>query len=318
MPDWNSSVKKRFPANCFPIDWRGSDFRRGSRALRHRTGRRTAQDPFAGNGTRRAVPALHRAGSRRSAHSSGHDIAGRPRRISCPGADTRRRAGRAQRCIRLWRVGLRDCHLEPRVHRSRRGIGPEDSESSTSARLSADTPMPRALQDVIAGCLEKDRAQRRQRVRNAVIELKLAGRSLPRTGEAPRRLPERRAPAPDPAAGGTAPAAQRPAPRVLVARPNVAPYAAQGIATIYGLIFRRRVWVIGGVLLLAAALLAVVLFRQRKPSPAVLKFVRQPTGKYQLSRSRRCTPPYSRVRQARRLHSGRRTASRLHSLAASI
>jgi Tol biopolymer transport system component len=53
----------------------------------------------------------------------------------------------------------------------------------------------------------------------------------------------------------------------------VAPYAAQGS----GLSFWRRIWAIGGVLLLAAVLVAAVLFLQRKQAPAVVKFdVRQP------------------------------------------
>ncbi len=36
-----------------------------------------------------------------------------------------------------------------------------------------------AMEGVIAGCLEKDPAKRRQRIQNAVIELRLAGKSLP-------------------------------------------------------------------------------------------------------------------------------------------
>lgn len=40
-------------------------------------------------------------------------------------------------------------------------------------------PLDTALEGVIAGCLEKDPARRRQRIQNAVIELKLAGRSMP-------------------------------------------------------------------------------------------------------------------------------------------
>ena len=149
--------------------------------------------------------------------------------------------------------------------------------SEAPAPLPADSAVSLAMEDAIAGCLEKDRSQRRQRVQNAVIELKLAGRSLTRSGEAPGRLPERGAPAPAAAASGTAPAALRPAPRITVARPSVAPYAAQGRETIYGLSFRRRTWVIGGAILMVATLVAVVLFLGRKPAPAVLKFaVTQP------------------------------------------
>src|ERR1035441_10116792 len=214
------------------------------------------------------------------------------------------------------------------------------------APLPADSAVSLAMEDVIAGCLEKDRSQRRQRVQNAVIELKLAGRSLTRSGEAPGRLPERGAPAPAAAASGTAPAALRPAPRITVARPSVAPYAAQGRETIYGLSFTRRTWAIGGAILVVATLAAVVLFLGRKPAPAVLKFAVtkpentsypgmpsvSPDGRY--LRFSAVGPEGKRmlwlrpldalhatvtwVRKARRLHSGRRTASRLRSLAVSI
>jgi Tol biopolymer transport system component len=146
--------------------------------------------------------------------------------------------------------------------------------SQTPAPLPADSAS-QAMQDVIAGCLEKNPSHRRQRVQNAVIELKLAGRSLPRTREAPRRIPMR--PVPTPAAIGPAPAAQRPTPKITAARPSVAPYAAQGSGTVYGFSFRRRVWVIGGGLLLAATSVAAVLLLQQKPAPPVLKFaVNQP------------------------------------------
>jgi serine/threonine protein kinase len=44
-------------------------------------------------------------------------------------------------------------------------------------------PALAAMEGVIAGCMEKDPARRRQRVQNAVIELKLAGRALVRPGK---------------------------------------------------------------------------------------------------------------------------------------
>jgi Tol biopolymer transport system component len=55
------------------------------------------------------------------------------------------------------------------------------------ATLLGKSPIHAAMEGVIAGCMEKDPAQRRQRVQNAVTELKLAGRSLPRLVETPRQ-----------------------------------------------------------------------------------------------------------------------------------
>ena len=48
------------------------------------------------------------------------------------------------------------------------------------ATLLSKSPIHAAMEGVIASCLEKDPARRRQRVQNAVVELKLAGRSLTR------------------------------------------------------------------------------------------------------------------------------------------
>src|ERR1039458_10580787 len=44
------------------------------------------------------------------------------------------------------------------------------------------------MEGVVAGCLEKDPARRRQRIQNAVIELKLAGYTLARMSGQPARL----------------------------------------------------------------------------------------------------------------------------------
>ncbi|MGA3017239.1 MAG: hypothetical protein ABSF62_08980, partial [Bryobacteraceae bacterium] len=52
-----------------------------------------------------------------------------------------------------------------------------------AAPLMAKSPVLAAMEGVIAGCLEKDPARRRQRIQNAVIELKLAGRTMARSGE---------------------------------------------------------------------------------------------------------------------------------------
>ncbi|MGD0773356.1 MAG: hypothetical protein ABSC05_11100 [Candidatus Solibacter sp.] len=152
------------------------------------------------------------------------------------------------------------------------------------APLLAKSAIAAALEGVIAGCLEKEPAERRQRVQNAVIELKLAGRSLPRAALAGRRLAVRpmpapaTAPAPPAAVWAAAPEAQRPAAAIASAGPGAAPYWAQGAKAMAGLSRRRRVWAIGaGILALAATSLAAVLLLHQKPAAAVLKFsVTQP------------------------------------------
>jgi Tol biopolymer transport system component len=68
------------------------------------------------------------------------------------------------------------------------------------ATLLGKSPIHAAMEGVIAGCIEKDPGRRRQRVQNAVIELKLAGRSLSRLAELqPRAAKESSLP---PAAAG--------------------------------------------------------------------------------------------------------------------
>ena len=52
------------------------------------------------------------------------------------------------------------------------------------ATLIGKSPIHAAMEGVVAACIEKDPLRRRQRVQNAVIELKLAGRSLARLSEA--------------------------------------------------------------------------------------------------------------------------------------
>jgi Tol biopolymer transport system component len=160
-----------------------------------------------------------------------------------------------------------------------------------------------ALEGVIFGCLEKDPAQRRQRIQNAVIELKLSGgRGASRPDEAPRR--KFAPPAPEPRVKPT-PAARkplslrpdprpvepeeteppvatpqtlpvRPAPAAMAPRPTV--YAALGGKVVYGPNFKRRIWIAGS----AAALLlvsgaAAAFYLHQKPAVPVLKFaVTQP------------------------------------------
>ncbi len=157
------------------------------------------------------------------------------------------------------------------------------------APLLAKSAISAALEGVVAGCLEKDPAHRRQRVQNAVIELKLAGRALPRTSRADRRMAVRPAP-PQPLRPLPPVAALRaarlreiqyPVPAIDTAEPaepGVAPYQAPPAPAKVGFGLQPRVWLIGAALLaLAATSVAAALFLHRKPGPAVLKFsVTQP------------------------------------------
>jgi hypothetical protein len=79
------------------------------------------------------------------------------------------------------------------------GAGLETDQAIVSqAPMSLQTrgPIHVAMEGVVAGCMEKDPAARRQRIQNAVIELKLAGRPVARSvtpADTPRLVP---APAP--------------------------------------------------------------------------------------------------------------------------
>lgn len=62
------------------------------------------------------------------------------------------------------------------------GSGPELDRAileSIPASLLAREAISAAMEGVIAGCLQKDRSRRRQRMQNAVLELRLAARALP-------------------------------------------------------------------------------------------------------------------------------------------
>ena len=182
------------------------------------------------------------------------------------------------------------------------------------APLLAKSAISAALEGVVAGCLEKDPARRRQRVQNAVIELKLAGRALPRTGGTDRPRAMRPAPpqAPPsvaavhpsppqalPSAAAARPASLQPLPSVAALRAArlreiqfpvpasdtaeaaesaVARYEAPAAPAKRGSRWQPRVWLIGaGLLALAATSVAAVLFLHQKPGAAVLKFsVAQP------------------------------------------
>jgi Tol biopolymer transport system component len=129
--------------------------------------------------------------------------------------------------------------------------------------LVARSPIHTAMEAVISGCLEKDTALRRQRIQNAVIELKLAGRSLPRIAEPRQRSAD--ASLSDPALASASGAA---APH---------PPAAKRIDSFYSRMtfpfrdrtVRARLWALAGLILLACAVgvTAVVLLPARNPAP---------------------------------------------------
>jgi Tol biopolymer transport system component len=158
-------------------------------------------------------------------------------------------------------------------------------QSDAPAPLNLIAPGSAALEGVIAGCLEKDPARRRQRIQNAVIELKLAGgRSSARTetrgDEIPRRkllrpsIASKAVEVPQFAAYPISPKT----PPVASPRSSVAPYAAQVGKPGYGIALQRRVWVVAAAALaLAASGVAAVLYLNKRPSVPVLKFaVTQP------------------------------------------
>jgi Tol biopolymer transport system component len=135
------------------------------------------------------------------------------------------------------------------------------------AGLMAKSPIHAAMESVIAGCLEKDPARRRQRIQNAVIELKLAGGSWQRKAEVPNQLPRR------PAGIGTAAA---PAP---VGHPKVPRRPAYVLPQppVPEDAWRRRLWATGAVLISLAVLsIAAGLYLHQRPAASVLRFALSP------------------------------------------
>ena len=119
----------------------------------------------------------------------------------------------------------------------------------TPAVLQSKLPVFAAMEGVIASCLEKEPARRRQRIQNAVIELKLAGRWLPRAGTA--------------RTGGKEPESTFPLP----GRPAPQPVLTRG--------FPWR-WIVAGGLMLAAAGVAAALWLRHPTSAPTLKFAVSP------------------------------------------
>ena len=147
-----------------------------------------------------------------------------------------------------------------------------------AAGLMAKSPIHAAMEGVIAGCLEKDPSRRRQRIQNAVIELKLAGRPLQRMAEA-RNQPPRR-----PVEMGTAAAPAReciawPAAPAPAGAPKVARRPAYVIPEppVPMDALRRRFWAIGAALITVAVLsIVAVLYFHQRPAAPVLRFAVAP------------------------------------------
>jgi Tol biopolymer transport system component len=121
------------------------------------------------------------------------------------------------------------------------------------------SPIHTAMQGVITDCLEKDPVRRRQRIQNAVIDLKLAGRSLPHIAKVRERFA---APHPASISSHVSDAPLEPSPQVgpvadRAFTPAISATAYQGADR--GL--RTRFWVVAIVVLLAcaASVAAVVL-----------------------------------------------------------
>jgi Tol biopolymer transport system component len=137
-----------------------------------------------------------------------------------------------------------------------------------------------AMQDVIAGCLENDPARRRQRIQNAVIELKLAGRSLPRITETSQRflaappISSSNVPALIPSRAvkplrQTASADVRPVYSVTTySHPPRHPSVARGRSA--------RFWVVAGLSLFACAAIAAIFAFLTRSSPPVYEFSIEP------------------------------------------
>jgi Tol biopolymer transport system component len=167
-----------------------------------------------------------------------------------------------------------------------RGLGPELKRSiatQTPPPLSLPGGSGAALAAMVGGCLEKDPTLRRQRIRSAVIELKLAGRMVTPQGEIQHHgpvitvLPPAAANAAVPVRVNEAPPAAPQSASPITKMPPL-PDLVSGGRILYGNGFKRRLSSVGGAILaLAASGLAAVLYLHQRPAPAVLKFaVTQP------------------------------------------
>ena len=162
------------------------------------------------------------------------------------------------------------------------GSGAELKEAILSRPMESpdsDSPAIAALMSVISGCLEKNPERRRQRIQNAVIELKLAGRTGSHKEdppEAPSRPKDHAAPLPADPAPSLRPEAY---PAATFSKAAAAPiYAAFDGAPTYANAFRRRIgFMIAAALALTASGIAAVVYLNKRPAVPVLKFaVTQP------------------------------------------
>jgi len=131
-----------------------------------------------------------------------------------------------------------------------------------------------AMEGVISGCLEKDPTARRQRIQNAVIELKFAGRGMRRATADPQALvPARLTPEVEMGHQPRADEAPHQPPPRHYPRPSYVVENRPPMEFTFGM----RFWaVLGGVLLLAVAAIAAVLLIHRRPAEPVLRFALSP------------------------------------------
>ena len=137
--------------------------------------------------------------------------------------------------------------------------------------LTAKTSIAAGMEGVIAGCLEKDPARRRQRMQNAVIELKLAGRGI-RRREAVRNARAAPAGTPAPTPAGAEPenaAAFQASGRTPAAAARSEYWVAQSTGT--GRLRRRLAVICLAAVALTATGIAAALYLHRQAAP-VLKF----------------------------------------------
>jgi eukaryotic-like serine/threonine-protein kinase len=167
--------------------------------------------------------------------------------------------------------------------------------------LTLRSPAYDAIARVIAGCLEKNPAARRQRIQNAVIELRFAAKTSRILNGPPRA--SKAAATPQPASLSPQPLAAVPVPGAAKPRPVEPPRAEEffrkpgepalrrrnesevgwrtlfkgdGSLSLTG--FRMRLWAFIGacLVLLASAALGAALYFRPRPAPPVLKFAVAP------------------------------------------